>query len=37
LSQLTHRIASRFPYSAVGKVPGDAEHVLDYLMESDRL
>ena len=37
LSQLTHRMASRFPYLAVGKVPGDTEHVLDYLMESDRL
>ena|ERR1700735_4403958 len=30
LSQLTHRIAFRFPYSAVGKVPGDTERVLDY-------
>ena len=37
LSQLTHRIASCFPYSAVGKVPGDTEHILDYIMESDRL
>ena len=37
LSQLTHRIASCFLYSAVGKVPGDTEHILDYLMESDRL
>jgi hypothetical protein len=31
LSQLTHRIALRFLYSAVGKVPGDTERVLDYL------
>ena len=39
LSQLTHRIASRFLYSAMGKVSGDTEHVLDYLqvMESERL
>ena len=37
LSQLTHRIASRFLYSAVGKVSEDTEHVLDYLMESERL
>ena len=37
-SQLTHRIAFCFPYSAVGKVPGDTEHIFDYIFkESNRL